>query len=162
MEERSSFLSLLGVHERLRERFLLHQERLLARDLDGAREQLREFDQALRRHIRAEEEELLPVYARAGSIPGGPAVLFTGEHRKMEQFVERFARMLDGVGENPGESVRGILRTFDEQATFKHLMAHHDQREANILYPALDRVTSEEERCSLLARCLSGPSQNRA
>ncbi len=161
MEERS-FLSLLHVHERLRERFLLHQERLLARDLDGAREQLREFEEALRGHIRAEEELLLPVYARAGSIPGGPPVLFTGEHRKMEQFVERFVRMLDWVEENRGDAVRGILRTFDEQATFKHLMAHHDQREANLLYPALDRVTSGEERAALLARCLPTPPQNRA
>ncbi len=162
MEEMSSFLSLLSVHERLRERFLLHQERLLARDLDGARERLREFDESLRRHIRAEEELLLPVYTRAGSIPGGPPVLFMGEHRKMEQFVERFVRMLDWVEENPDEAVRGTLRTFDEQATFKHLMAHHDQREANILYPALDRVTAEEERRGLLARCLPGPPQNRA
>jgi hemerythrin-like domain-containing protein len=162
MGETASFLSLLRVHERLRERFLLHQERLLARDLPGAREQLRDFDESLRRHIRAEEDVLLPLYARAGSIPGGPPVLFTGEHRKMEQFLERFRRMLDWVEENPGDAVRGILRTFDEQATFKHLMSHHDQREANILYPALDRLTAEEERGTLLARCLTGPAQNRA
>lgn len=43
--------------------------------------------------------------------------------------------------------------TFDEQTTFKHLLAHHDQREANILYPTLDHVTTEEEREALLARC---------
>jgi hemerythrin-like domain-containing protein len=153
MEHAASFLSLLRIHERLRERFLLHQERLLARDLPGAREQLRDFEDGLVAHIEAEEALLLPVYARAGAIPGGPAVLFTGEHRKMREFVERFRRMLDWVEENPPEQVRGILRTFDEQASFKHLLAHHDQREANILYPALDRVTSEEEREALLARC---------
>ncbi|MFB3817735.1 MAG: hemerythrin domain-containing protein [Candidatus Methylomirabilales bacterium] len=153
MSQAASFLSLLQIHERLRERFLLHQERLLARDLPGAREQLRDFDGTLVAHIRSEEDDLLPVYARAGAIPGGPAALFTGEHRKMREFVERFKRMLDWVEEHPDEQVRGILRTFDEQATFKHLLAHHDQREANILYPALDRVTTEAERAALLARC---------
>jgi hemerythrin-like domain-containing protein len=149
----STFLSLLATHQWLRERFLLHQERLLARDLEGAQAQLREFEVRLVAHIRDEEDLLLPVYARAGSIPGGPAVLFTGEHRKMEAFVGRFHRMLDWVVAHRAEEVQGILRTFDEQATFKHLMAHHDQREANILYPALDRVTSEDERADLLTRC---------
>jgi hemerythrin-like domain-containing protein len=153
MSQATSFLSLLQIHERLRERFLLHQERLLARDLPGAREQLRDFEDSLVAHIQAEEELLLPVYARAGAIPGGPAILFTAEHRKMREFLERFKRMLDRVEENPAQQVRGILQTFDEQTTFKHLLAHHDQREANILYPALDRVTSKEEREALLARC---------
>ena len=42
---------------------------------------------------------------------------------------------------------------FDEQALFKHLMQHHDRREENILYPTLDKVTSEEERLELLSKC---------
>jgi hypothetical protein len=32
-------------------------------------------------------------------------------------------------------------------------MEHHNLREANILYPALDRVTSEAERREILTRC---------
>jgi len=47
----------------------------------------------------------------------------------------------------------GILRLLDRQATFKNLMEHHDQRETNILYPALDRVTPETERREILSRC---------
>jgi hypothetical protein len=32
-------------------------------------------------------------------------------------------------------------------------MEHHNLREANILYPALDRVTSEVKRREILTRC---------
>jgi hemerythrin superfamily protein len=37
---------------------------------------------------------------------------------------------------------------------FKHLVEHHDLREQNILYPTLDRLTTEAERRDLLGRCL--------
>jgi hypothetical protein len=37
---------------------------------------------------------------------------------------------------------------------FKLLAEHHDSREQTILYPALDNVTTEEEKRNLLARCL--------
>jgi hypothetical protein len=47
---------------------------------------------------------------------------------------------------------REILKLFDEQALFKHLVEHHDLREQNILYPALDEMTDEAERRDLLAR----------
>jgi len=45
------------------------------------------------------------------------------------------------------------LRTGPSCSSSKHLLTHHDQREANILYPALDRVTSAAERRALLAAC---------
>lgn len=43
-------------------------------------------------------------------------------------------------------------------AIFKHLAEHHDFREKNILYPWLDRITTEEERSSLLKQC-RGPEE---
>jgi hypothetical protein len=47
------------------------------------------------------------------------------------------------------------LRQFENKlrAVFKQLMQHHDMREQSILYPTLDKVTSEEERRVLLIRC---------
>jgi hypothetical protein len=38
----------------------------------------------------------------------------------------------------------------DSQTTFKRLCGHHDMRERKVLYPALDRLTTEEERNNLM------------
>ncbi len=147
----ATFLILLDVHAELNELFLQHQEALLAGDLVAARGRLLEFQRRLLGHMQAEEEVLLPVYARAGAIPGGSPAIFTGEHRRMREFAVRCVGMLDWLEAHPADRVRGVLRSFDEHATFKHLLTHHDQREANILYPALDRVTTVTERAALLA-----------
>jgi len=148
-----SFTSLLDVHKGLQELFLQHQEALLDCDLVCATERLEEFERRLLRHIWEEETLLLPVYERAGAIPGGPPVLFTGEHKRMRELLEGFEQALASLAKRPDNRKRGILRLLDRQATFKNLMEHHDQRETNILYPALDRVTPETERREILSRC---------
>ncbi len=149
-----SFLALLRVHEHLNELFVAHQEALLEQDIARARERLLAYERALLAHMRPEEEILLPVYARAGAIPGGPIELFLGEHRKMREFLGRFHATLAELDAHPADLRRRIIRLFDEQAMFKHLVEHHDLREQNILYPALDRVTTETERRELLRQCL--------
>lgn len=148
-----SFLSLLEIHEHVSEMFLLHQEALLALDIDLALARLKEFERELRAHMRVEEDLLLPVYARAGRIQGGPLEFYTGEHKRMLEFLARFAQKLEQLKTKPANLKRGIIELFDEQALFKHLMQHHDMREKNILYPTLDKVTGEEERRDLLNRC---------
>ena len=154
VERAPSFLALLRVHERLNELFLRHQEALLEQDIARARERLAVYEQELLAHMRPEEDILLPVYARAGAIPGGPIELFLGEHRKMREFLERFRMALAELEAHPADRRRRILRLFDEQTMFKHLVEHHDLRERNILYPTLDRITTEAERRELLRRCL--------
>jgi len=148
-----SFVSLLDIHKALKELFLQHQEALLDGDLTRAGKRLDEFEGRLLHHIREEEELLLPVYERAGAIPGGPPALFTGEHKRMQELLAGFKQVLSSLEQSPDGRKRGILWLLDRQATFKNLMEHHDLREANILYPALDRVTSEAERREILARC---------
>lgn len=148
-----SFLSLLETHEHLSELFLLHQEALLALDIELALARLNQYEPELRAHMRVEEELLLPVYARAGRIQGGPIEFYTGEHRKMLEFLARFNETLEQLRNNPQNLRREIIELFDAQAVFKHLAEHHDQREENILYPTLDKVTSKEERSALLSRC---------
>jgi hemerythrin-like domain-containing protein len=152
-DEPASFLSLLEVHRRLDELFLLHQEALLALDPRLALERLREFKGELQVHMRAEEELLLPVYERAGRIQGGPVEFFTGEHKRMLEFIARFDGKLEKLVADQMNLKRDIISLFDGEAVFKQLMEHHDAREQNILYPALDRVTSEQERRRLLSLC---------
>jgi hemerythrin-like domain-containing protein len=152
-KDSKSFLSLLDVHERLAELFLLHQEALLMLDVDLALSRLEQFELELRSHMRVEEELLLPVYSRAGRIPGGPVEFYTGEHKRMLEFLSRFSEKLKQLKNKPVSLKREIIGLFDEEAMFKHLMQHHDMREQNILYPTLDKVTEEKERDELLSRC---------
>ncbi len=150
-----SFLALLEIHEQLNELFLQHQEALLQRDVATAQQRLRTYARELLAHMQVEEELLLPVYERAGRIPGGPVEFFTGEHQRMREFLSRFAAALEELQENPAAPDRRIIRLFDEEAVYKHLAEHHDARERNIFFPALDRVTTEDERAQLLAACRS-------
>src|SRR5262245_23837885 len=148
-----SFLSLLGTHEHLTELFLLHQDALLSLDVQLAIARLQLFERELRAHMKVEEDVLLPVYARAGRIQGGPIEFYTGEHKKMLEFLARFSSKLEEMKKTPANLRREIIELFDDQALFKHLMQHHDMREKNILYPVLDQVTGPEERENLLSRC---------
>jgi iron-sulfur cluster repair protein YtfE (RIC family) len=150
LEARMSFLSLLKVHEHLNELFFLHQEALLHLDIKQARGRLQEFEHELRAHMQDEEEVLLPIYQRAGRVPGGAVEFFTGEHRKMLELLGRFNETLKQLEGRPPDLTRRVIKLFDEEATFKHVVEHHDLREQNILYPTLDRVTTEVERQELL------------
>jgi hemerythrin-like domain-containing protein len=154
-----SFTELLNVHERLNELFLLHQEALLRLDLELAAGRLRIYDRELRAHMRVEEDLLMPVYERAGKIAGGPPEFFIGEHRRMLEFLDRFAAALEELKEESGDPARRVIRLFDEEAMFKSLCDHHDMRERNIFFPALDRVTEEAERRELIGRCFAANSQ---
>ncbi len=150
-----SFVSLMGLHRELDELFLQHQEALLSLDIDQAIERLRVYEGKLLPHMRDEEERLLPVYAaRAGRILGGPVEFFLGEHRKMREFLDSFHADLERMREEPlAVRRRSVIALMDHQAMYKHLVEHHDLREKNILYPQLDRVTSEGERLELLQEC---------
>ena len=148
-----SFISLLEIHEHLNEMLLLHQEALLALEVELAVARLEVFERELCAHIRVEEELLLPVYARAGRIQGGAIEFYTGEHKKILEFLARFKARLEELKEGKTDLKRGVIELFDEQARFKQLLQHHDMREQNILYPTLDTVTGDEERRELLNRC---------
>ncbi len=150
-----SFSSLLKVHEHLDELFLLHQEALLQLDLALARERLLAYRRELQAHMQVEEELLLPVYERAGRIAGGPPEFFLGEHRRMLEFLDRFQTALDGMKTEREPLTRRVIRLLDDEAAYKSLCDHHDQRERSIFFPTLDRVTSETERNELIAQCLA-------
>ncbi|MFN7928084.1 MAG: hypothetical protein U0Y68_09075 [Blastocatellia bacterium] len=67
----------------------------------------------------------------------------------------RIAATLDVLQQDGTNLPRRVLVLLDEEAMYKSLSQHHDQRERNLFFPALDRVTDETERQTLLARCLA-------
>jgi hemerythrin-like domain-containing protein len=146
-------MSLLRVHDQLKELFLSHQMALLALDLELAHERLLLFRREIEKHMHVEEELLLPVYNRAGRIPGGPVEFFTGEHRRLLEFLSRFDEKLTEMKSSTENPAREIIELFDAEAVFKSLLEHHDLREQTIFYPVLDEITTEQERQQLLNKC---------
>jgi len=77
----------------------------------------------------------------------------------MLEFLERFGATLKALKGKGGDPARRVIRLLDEEATFKSLCEHHDMRERNIFFPALDRVADEAERRELIGRCFAANSQ---
>jgi hemerythrin-like domain-containing protein len=145
------FGSLLEVHRALDALFAVHQEALLDRDIMAASEKLDAFDAGIREHIALEEDRLLPIYRRAGPLPGGAIEIYQAEHRKILEYLSRFRAVLGEIAGSAPDA-QTVIRLLDEEARFKHLMEHHDLREQNILYAVLDRIATPAEKLAILSR----------
>jgi len=157
MKDTPSFSVLADVHRWLDGLFLDHQLALLSLNLPAASAGLKRYESNLRLHIEDEESALIPLYeARTDNVPGGAVELFTGEHTKLTGFVAEFHGTLATLsGKLERELKLDIIKLFDREAICKGLVEHHHAREQNILFPWLDKVTSETERNTLLAGCAS-------
>lgn len=143
---------LLDLHKDLEELFFQHQCKLLNRDFNGAFAILEQYEQALLKHIKDENENLLPIYAERGTIAKGGAVqMFLDEHEKLANHIVLFKEEVTKLPYET-EQERKLLWLLEREAFFKKLCDHHDIRETNFLYPELDRITSEEEKIELLSR----------
>lgn len=112
-----------------------------AGQLAHARGLQRRFELALERHVRNEEDLLLPVFeARTGVT--GPATCLRAEHRDAERGV---ALMRAGLAS--GEV--GVFR--DGVAFLRAILPGHHSKE-HILCPAVDLLLSDAERTRLLER----------
>lgn len=129
---------LMGQHEDLDRVFLAHQEALFERDLRKARRELTNYRSMIECHIREERVELLPIYATFGEAPrGGNEELFHDEHDKILQRLGMIEGWLSELEALPEVLPRDLIAAFDREATFKHLMEHHDLRERRFFFPAL-------------------------
>jgi regulator of cell morphogenesis and NO signaling len=147
-----SFSELLNLHKELEEAFHRHQHALLRLDFTEAARLLLDFEALLVAHMTDEEETLIPIYAeRVAAGRSGTVEFFLGEHRKMLTLIADFMRQLAGLPTST-DVERDVIALFDDEATFKYLVERHDAREEKILYPALDRVTTEEEKRLLLEK----------
>jgi hemerythrin-like domain-containing protein len=146
-----SFCDLLEVHTRLDDLFLEHQRALLRLDLVAAFAALEAYELELSAHMMDEEQLMLPLYRERVEAPiGGAAEIFFGEHNKLRQYVELFNEALAKL-KKTDDLEKGVIWLLDSQNTFKRLHVHHDTREKKMLYPLLDKVTTDEERRRVLA-----------
>ncbi|MCZ7646156.1 MAG: hemerythrin domain-containing protein [Planctomycetota bacterium] len=159
------FLELDLVHEKLEEDFQRHQEALVTHRYSDARSWLKKFKDGLRIHMRHEEQLLLPLYesrcGRMAKIKGFKTNVFVLEHSKIMEWLSRIQTGTRGLRIGRAATPRAVISILDLECTFKHLIQHHNQREHNILYPALNRLTTKEERADLLRSCMLGSAVSR-
>jgi hypothetical protein len=146
------FLSLLETHDHLDELFHLHQEALLVMRWPLAIDLFDAYRRLLTLHVAQEEERLLPLFQRAGTIAGAPVELFTGQHRKMFAQLDRIGALLDSIGQKAAPR-RDAIEVLDHETAFKHLVEHHHGAEGKYFYPALEKIASTREVTELVLHC---------
>jgi len=123
-------------HDRLDGLFQAFQQ-LKRSDFNKAKEAFKDFKFGLQRHIVWEEDLLFPLWEeKTGMSEGGPTFVMRNEHRQIGQQLEAIH---DKVAEQNPDSDQ------EEQALLD-LLGSHNMKEERVLYPAIDQVTSAEER----------------
>jgi hypothetical protein len=109
--------------------------------LSEARSLLQQFVTALERHVRTEEELLLPVFEARTGVEG-PAASLRAEHREVALGADL---MRDGLAS-------GDVAVFGEGLRFvREVLPGHHSKE-HILHPAVDMLLSGSERARLMTR----------
>ncbi|MDC8449027.1 MAG: hemerythrin domain-containing protein [Nitrospira sp.] len=135
-------------HDRLDELFKTFQTSKRS-DFIKAKEAFKEFKVGLQRHIVWEEELLFPMWEeKTGMIEDGPTPVMRFEHEQIKQLLEAIHRKVEEQNLDTDQS---------EQALF-NLLSSHNRKEERALYPAIDNVTSAEEREKLFSNMNSIPA----
>ena len=123
-------------HDRLDELFKTFQK-LKRYDFAKAKEAFKAFKFGLQRHIVWEEDVLFPLWEeKTGMSEGGPTFVMRAEHRQIGQQLEAIH---DKVAEQNPDSDQ-------EEQMLLELLGSHNMKEERVLYPAIDQLTSAEER----------------
>jgi hemerythrin-like domain-containing protein len=112
-------------------------------DLEEAARQFAEYEQALQRHIRVEEEILFPLFARRTGMSEGPTRVMISEHAVIREAIDMMRVALErGRGGD----------YYDGKELLDNTMPEHAVKEERILYPAIDGALSQAERSEMIAR----------
>ena len=128
-------------HDRLDELFKNFQQ-LKRSDFAKARETFKEFKIGLQRHIVWEEELLFPMWEeKTGMIEDGPTPVMRFEHEQIKQLLDAIRQKVE----------RQDLDTDRDEQTLLNLLSSHNRKEERALYPAIDNVTSADERATVFS-----------
>lgn len=136
MNESAVHAMLSHDHDRL-DQFLELYRQLKRVDFARAKQAFREFKFGLQRHIISEETILFPLFeSKTGQGDRGPTAVMRAEHREIGR---RLEALHDKVRRQDVDSER------EEEALLQALDAHN-QKEEGVLYPAIDRLATAEEK----------------
>ena len=123
-------------HDRLDELFKAFQQ-LKRSDFPKAKDAFKGFKFGLQRHIVWEEDLLFSLWEKkTGMTESGPTPAMRNEHRQIGQQLEAIHRKV--TDQNPDSD--------QEEQALLDLLGSHNRKEERALYPAIDQVTSAEER----------------
>ena len=121
-------------------------------DISRAKPLFLSFRAGLQAHIAWEEDILFPIFEReTGMHATGPTAVMRMEHRQIKNFLEEIsgkvlADELDGIDES--------------EIKLLEVLGSHNLKEENILYPAIDDLTNEQEKKQAIERMTELPSEN--
>lgn len=109
-----------------------------------ASKDFREFRVGLKRHIRAEEDILFPVFEnKTGMYEGGPTAVMRMEHKDIQELLDMILSLTDAKDSSQTPSASNSLVS---------LLTDHNMKEEHILYPESDEFLSEAERSEVVKK----------
>ena len=124
-------------HDRLDNKIKMYTTEKLV-DIESAKNVFLFFKSELERHIIWEEDVLFPVFERKTGIKdGGPTSVMRMEHIQIKDHLQKIQRKL---------RAKKIQDPCGEEVALFNLLESHNQKEENILYPSIDKLTSEQEK----------------
>lgn len=123
-------------HRVLENLLIRHQEALIGGDYAAALGDYEDFARHVRRHIRLENDVLLPAYAVLGNLPrAGKPDFFYEEHEKIIREVDAIHAVVRNL--SSGTPRRAIVYLIEKELRLKVLMEHHERRENETMLPIL-------------------------
>ena len=96
-----------------------------------------DFKTGLQRHMVWEEDVLFPLWEKkTGMTEGGPTFVMRQEHREIGECLAAIDRKMQA--QNPESD--------QEEQAFVDMLERHNMTEEEVLYSAIDRATSADER----------------
>jgi regulator of cell morphogenesis and NO signaling len=128
-------------HDRLDGLFNDYQSSKAA-DLTKARERFQQFKAGLEQHIAWEEEILFPQFDQKTGMHGaGPTEIMRIEHHEIKRLLGAIADKIEHANAD----------TDLEDGALLSILGAHNQKEENILYPAIDQMLNEQERLGVFS-----------
>ncbi|MBI5236229.1 MAG: DUF2249 domain-containing protein [Deltaproteobacteria bacterium] len=99
---------------------------------------IREFKLGLRRHIKAEEEILFPMFEeKTGMTEAGPTFVMKMEHKDIKETLDKLLTAAESKDAKAASSGTAYLI---------NILGNHNMKEEHILYPESDALLSDAER----------------
>jgi hemerythrin-like domain-containing protein len=112
-------------------------------DRPAARAMYREFKTRLERHIGWEDDILFPLFERlTGLTDNGPTVVMRAEHRQIRALLDS----IDAALQTSETSIDA------DESTLIQVLAAHNFKEEQILYPMIDKQISVSDREAVFAQ----------
>lgn len=125
-------------HRRLDAIFDGFQTALKDGEWEKALRHIHEFNLGLRRHIKAEEEVLFPMFEeKTGMTEAGPTFVMKTEHKDIKETLDKLVASTDS---------RDAKTTSSAASYLLNVLGNHNMKEEHILYPESDALLSDTER----------------